>query len=429
MRPFDLVCHRLAEVVQQRGALGHLHARADLRRHDAREMHDLERVLEDVLAVARAIAQAPEDLHELLVELPAVRLEDPLLPGLHDRVLDLRLRGVIGVFDASRVNPAVLDQLREREPCDLAPDAVERGQHDRLRRVVDDEVDAGEMLERADVAPLPADDPTLHVVGGELDDGHGRLGGVARRDALQGVGDEIARPPLRLRARLLLELPDPPCELVPDEILRAFQEVELRLVDGHARDPLELGELLLARILVLLLELPQVRLTIGEPLLAARHLGQLPVDLLFLREHSLLDLDDPAAVLCDFLVDLRTQLDRLLASGDLRLPPKRFRFALGVVDQLLPLLLGCAEARLAERADCDCTSQSPGDEADQNPDGDLHWLSSWVGCPRPLPRRPTRQSGRHGRSRIGETSRHRGSESGWLDRRCQEPFGVGLVGG
>src|SRR5712691_8377140 len=129
-------------------------------------------------------------------------------------------------------------------------------------------------------------------------------------------------------------------------------------------------------------------LAIGKPLLAARHLRQLSVDLLFLREHSLLHLDDPAAVLRDFLVDLRAQLDRLFAGGDLRLPPKRLRLALRVVEQLLPLLLGCAEARLAERAHRDGPSQSPGDEADQNSDGDLHWLSSWVGCPRWLQRRP-----------------------------------------
>jgi len=49
--------------------------------------------------------------------------------------------------------------------------------------------------------------------------------------------------------------------------------------------------------------------------------GQLLVDLLFLREHALLDLDDPAAVLCNLPVDLSTQLDRFLANGDLRLPP------------------------------------------------------------------------------------------------------------
>ena len=56
------------------------------------------------------------------------------------------------------------DQLLERQLRDLAPHAVERGQDDRRGRVVDDEVDAGDVLERADVAPLAADDPALHVV-------------------------------------------------------------------------------------------------------------------------------------------------------------------------------------------------------------------------------------------------------------------------
>src|SRR3989442_11283117 len=142
MRTFDLVCHRLAEDVQQGGTLRHLHASADLRRHDARKVDDLERVLEDVLAVAGAIAEPPEDLDELLVELSAVGLEDALLSGLHDRVLDLRLRCVVGVLDAGRMYPSVLDQLRERESRDLAPDAVERRQNNRLWRVVDDEIDA-----------------------------------------------------------------------------------------------------------------------------------------------------------------------------------------------------------------------------------------------------------------------------------------------
>ena len=97
--------------------------------------------------------------------------------------------------------------------------------------------------------------------------------------------------------------------------------------------------------------------------------------------------DDAAAVLCNLAVDLGTQLDRFLASLDLRLAAKRFGFALGVVDQLLALSLRRAEARLAERSRPRCPAQSSGDEADQNPDGDLHWLSSWVGCPR-LARRP-----------------------------------------
>ncbi len=84
MRAFHLVGHRLAEVVQERRPLRRLHGRLELGRHDPRQLDDLERVLEDVLAVARAEAQPAEDLHQLLVQLTAVGLEDGLLARLAD---------------------------------------------------------------------------------------------------------------------------------------------------------------------------------------------------------------------------------------------------------------------------------------------------------------------------------------------------------
>src|SRR5262249_57706066 len=104
-------------------------------------------------------------------------------------------------------------------------------------RVVDDEVDARQVLERTDVAPLPADDPALHVVGRQLDERHGRLGRGAGRDALQGVGDEVPRPALRLAGRLLLELPDAAGELVPDLLLRILQDPPPRLPRRPLPDP------------------------------------------------------------------------------------------------------------------------------------------------------------------------------------------------
>ena len=57
------------------------------------------------------------------------------------------------------------EQLLERQPGDLAAHAVEAREDDRAGRVVDDEVDPGELLQGADVASLAADDPALHVVG------------------------------------------------------------------------------------------------------------------------------------------------------------------------------------------------------------------------------------------------------------------------
>src|SRR6266496_4882662 len=196
MRALYLVRERLAEVVQESGAASRLDARVELGSHDPHEMDDLERVLEDVLAVARPEAESAEDLDELLMERAAVRLEDGLLAGMDDVLLDLRLRLVVHLLDSSRVDAAVLDQLGEGQLGDLPADPIEGGENDCLRRVVDDEVDARQVLEGADVPSLAADDPALHVVGGKFDQRNSGLGGVVRGNALKSVGDEIAGPPL-----------------------------------------------------------------------------------------------------------------------------------------------------------------------------------------------------------------------------------------
>ena len=64
------------------------------------------------------------------------------------------------------MDAAVGDELGERDPGDLAADRVEARDDDGLGRVVDDQVDAGRLLEGADVAALAADDPALHLVAG-----------------------------------------------------------------------------------------------------------------------------------------------------------------------------------------------------------------------------------------------------------------------
>ena len=111
--------------MEKRGTLRRLHARFELRGHDPREVDDLERVFEDVLPVARAVLEAAEDLGQVLVHLAAVGLEDRLLAGSHDVFLELRLRLVVHLLDPRRMDPAVLDELGERDAGDLAADPVE----------------------------------------------------------------------------------------------------------------------------------------------------------------------------------------------------------------------------------------------------------------------------------------------------------------
>jgi hypothetical protein len=163
------------------GALGDLHVGAELGGHETGEVGDLDRVVEHVLPVAGAELEAPEGLDELGRHPVHVGVEAGLLAGLLHGGLDLGLGLRVHLLDARRVDAAVGDELGEREPRDLATHTVEAREHDGLGGVVDDAVDAGDGLERADVAPLAADDAALHVVGRQRHDGHRGLGHVIRR--------------------------------------------------------------------------------------------------------------------------------------------------------------------------------------------------------------------------------------------------------
>jgi hypothetical protein len=186
------------------------HARvgAQLGCQHPRQARALDRVVEHVLAVARAELEPSEQLHELGVQRPDVRLEDSLLPHLHDVLVDLRLGLVEGLLDAGRVDATVGKQALEREAGDLATHAVEARQEHRAGGVVDDEVNSGQGLERADVAALPADDPALKLVRPQLHHRNRGLDRVARRHPLHNRGEDAAGATVGVVAGLLLDLPD-----------------------------------------------------------------------------------------------------------------------------------------------------------------------------------------------------------------------------
>src|SRR5699024_8210713 len=120
------------------------------------EVGDLDRVVEDVLAVGCPVVEPAQQLHQRVVQ--------PVDAGLHHRPFALRLdlgldlfAGLFDhLFDAGGVDAAVGDQLLQRNPGDFPPDGVKAGKGDGLGSVVDDQVDAGQRLEGADVAALPA---------------------------------------------------------------------------------------------------------------------------------------------------------------------------------------------------------------------------------------------------------------------------------
>src|SRR5439155_9029600 len=123
------------------------------------------------------------------------------------------------------MDQAIDEQPLQRHLRHLAPDRVETGHDHRIRYVVDDQIDTGELLQRPDVAALPADDPTFHVVARELDYRDSRFGGVLGGVSLDREKDDVASLLVSLLACLLLEQAHAPVELLTELLFKAAEEL------------------------------------------------------------------------------------------------------------------------------------------------------------------------------------------------------------
>ena len=238
----------------------------------------------------------------------------------------------------------------------------------------------------ADVPSLAADDPPLQVVGGELDDGHGRLGGMACRDALQRVRHERTCAAACVRARLLLHLTDFTGQLVADEVLRSLDQLLPGFVHCQPGDLLQRAECFPMRLAKLLLQLLDVDLAVTETLVLALELRQASVDLELLLEYPLLDLRDLDAAVLDLALDLAAQRDGLLACVHLCLSPRRLSLSLGVREQPLGLVPCDAHTR-ARAHEQDDRRRGGADEDSDERCADREHEASSGGCRCPRCRR------------------------------------------
>src|SRR5208282_3448809 len=110
-----------------------------------------------VLRVAVAILEHPEQLDQFGMDSVHADLDDRALTGLADRFLDLLLGLANDFLDTSGMNAAIRNELLERDACYFAADGVVTRNHDRLGSIVDNYVDSGGRLDRADIASFAAD--------------------------------------------------------------------------------------------------------------------------------------------------------------------------------------------------------------------------------------------------------------------------------
>ena len=290
-------------------------------------------------------------------------------------VLHLLLGLLDDLLDPGGVDAAVLDQLLQRDLGDLAADAVEAGDDHHAGRVVDDHVDAGGLLEGADVPPLAADDPPLHLVAGDVDRADGDLGGVRRGVALDGRRQDLARLLLAGLADGRLVPQNQHADLAPELFLDSLQEHRASLLGRQPADLLQQLALLGLRLLDLLLALLKLLLLLGQGALDRLDSAFLPVDQVELLVQQVGSLLEPLLLLAQILarlvhlaIELVAVLEQLFLGLELRLHADRLGLAVGIGEDLVGKSPGRLSAEPAQDVRAGEPAQHAGDQPDQPPD-------------------------------------------------------------
>ena len=341
-----LVVQCLADVVEQASPLGHRGVKPQLAGHQAGQKGHFLRVVQHVLAVAGAVAQPAQQLHQLVVDAVDAHLQHGALALLLDGGLHLPAGLLHGLLDAGGVDAPVGDKLLQCDAGHLPAYRLKAGQCDGLGGVVDDQVHPGQSLNGPDVPALTADDPALHLIVGQGHHADGRLAHMVRGAPLDGQGDDLPGGLVRLLLGLLLELPDLHGLFVDQLALQVVQQVLLGLLHREGGDLLQHLKLAffhllgfpqaLLRLFVLLLDLLFLALGVLPLLLQA---------LLLLEDAPLLMLDLLAPVGQLFFRLVPQAVDLILAfQNDLLL--LRLGGLYSVADDALGFLLGRTDGGL-----------------------------------------------------------------------------------
>ncbi len=168
--------------------------------------------------------QPAQIVKHLVVQADNVCLEGRFLPEAANMLLHVFLSLLDDLLDPRGMDAPVLDQPLKSDLGDLAADAVETGDDHHAGRVVDDHVDAGGLFECSDIAPFTADDPTFHLVVGDVDGADGDFGRVRRGVALNRGGEDFAAFLLAGVVNRRLVFQNQVAHLAAQLVLDAFQE-------------------------------------------------------------------------------------------------------------------------------------------------------------------------------------------------------------
>ena len=206
VRSFHIVIDGLTDIMQQTGSLRHTNVESELLGEESCDLCDLNGMTQCILTIGGTELHTAEELHQLRIQTVYTDLEDSGVTLLTDGFVDFLLCLLHDLFDSRRVDTSIDDQLLKGDSCDLTAHRIKSGKYNRLRRIIDDQLDAGQLLQCTDITSLTADDAALHIIIRKLHDGNGRLRHLIGCATLNRIHDIVAGTLLRLFLRLIVIL-------------------------------------------------------------------------------------------------------------------------------------------------------------------------------------------------------------------------------
>ena len=95
------------------------------------------------------------------------------------------------LFDSCRMNTTIHNQLLKSNPRNLSANRVKTGNHNCLRGIVNNQIYAGQCLQRTDISSFSTDDSALHLIIRKLYDRNGGFRNMVGGTALDGIDHDF----------------------------------------------------------------------------------------------------------------------------------------------------------------------------------------------------------------------------------------------
>ena len=121
-----------------------------------------------------------------------MQLAEGIVGCRQTHILDLLHGSSMCLLDTSGMDPAIGDETLQRGLGDFTTHGVETAHQDDAGGVVDNDRGTSRLLDGADVAALTTDDPALHGIGRQVDNGHHGISSHLTGISLDGRGDDVS---------------------------------------------------------------------------------------------------------------------------------------------------------------------------------------------------------------------------------------------